>query len=90
VADSVGIRTGLENVWIRIPAATTNLWGDVQLFSLPALTDGGIIDLHSYGDSEALSTNPRYVPNYARGLLDRRREIEAIACKNPFHNVCSG
>jgi hypothetical protein len=54
----------LRKLGVRIPIATTNFWGNDGLYSLPALTDGDIIDVHSYGDAEALSVNPRYEANY--------------------------
>ncbi len=49
---------------LKAPIATTNLWGPNALFSLPALTDGDVIDVHAYGTAEALSANPRYLPNF--------------------------
>ena len=49
---------------LKSPIATTNLWGDNTLFSLPALTDGDVLDVHAYGKAEALSVNPRYEANY--------------------------
>ena len=48
----------------EVPIATTNSLGDGPLFSLPALTDGDVVDVHSYGKSEALSVNPRYEANF--------------------------
>jgi hypothetical protein len=46
------------------PIATTNYWGFMNISSLPALTDGDVIDVHSYGTTEAISVNPRYEANY--------------------------
>jgi hypothetical protein len=43
--------------------ATTDLWHS-ELFSLPALTTGDVIDVHSYGSDGALATNPRTSANY--------------------------
>ena len=54
----------LRNLGVRPPLATTNFWSGCSLFSLPALTDGDIIDTHSYGGAEALSTNLRYEHNF--------------------------
>jgi hypothetical protein len=54
----------LRQLGVRVPVATTNYWGNEALFSLPALTDGDVIDVHSYGEGEALSTNPRYEANF--------------------------
>ncbi len=53
----------LHKIGVRVPIATTQMWGEMPLFGLPALTAGDIIDVHSYGDAEFLSTNPRYKPN---------------------------
>ncbi len=49
---------------LKSPIATTDFWADGPLFSLPALTDGDVIDVHTYGGSEALDANPRYQANY--------------------------
>lgn len=49
---------------VKSPIATTDFWASGPLFSLPALTDGDVIDVHTYGKSEALGVNPRYEANY--------------------------
>jgi hypothetical protein len=49
---------------LKAPIATTDLWGVNALFSLPALTDGNVIDVHAYGKAEALSANPRSQANF--------------------------
>jgi hypothetical protein len=54
----------LQSIGVKVPVATTNYWGDDALYSLPALTDGAVIDAHSYGVAEALSVNARYEANY--------------------------
>ncbi|GAG00221.1 unnamed protein product, partial [marine sediment metagenome] len=54
----------LKSLGVRVPVATTNTWGLMPLCGLPALTDGGWIDCHSYGKAEALSANPRYQANF--------------------------
>ncbi|MDF2439678.1 MAG: hypothetical protein JWN98_662 [Abditibacteriota bacterium] len=54
----------LKQLGVQVPVATTNFWGGEALWSLPALTDGSIIDAHSYGENEALSKNPRYDANF--------------------------
>jgi len=43
---------------------TTNTWGNNPLFSLPALTGGDLIDVHSYGKLGALEVDPNKSPNY--------------------------
>lgn len=42
---------------------TTDSWGGNPLSSLPALTDGDIIDAHSYSGVDALEANPLYTAN---------------------------
>jgi len=54
----------LKKLDVKIPIATTQMWGNMKLHGLPSLTAGNIIDVHSYGKSEALSTNLRYSDNY--------------------------
>jgi hypothetical protein len=55
----------LRALGVKAPIATTNYYfGTGGLYQLPALADGDVIDVHSYGLCEALSTNPRYVANY--------------------------
>ncbi len=54
----------LAGLGVKVPVSTTQMWGGMNLCGLPSLTAGTIIDVHSYGDSEALSTNPRYEDNY--------------------------
>ena len=55
---------GLEKAGAKVPVSTTQMWGNMALCGLPPLTAGGIIDVHSYGKAEALSTNPRFAGNY--------------------------
>jgi hypothetical protein len=54
----------LRQLGVKATIVTTDFWGGGSLFSLPALTDGDVINAHSYGKSEAFDTNPRYVANY--------------------------
>jgi hypothetical protein len=54
----------LRALGLRVPAATTSYWAFEGLYSLPALTDGDVIDVHSYGEDEALNANPRYEANF--------------------------
>lgn len=53
----------LKQVGVKVPIVPTNTWGENSLASLPALTDGDIIDIHSYGSSDFLSLNPRHKDN---------------------------
>ena len=50
----------LRDLELKIPIATTNSWGAMPLSGLPALTDGNIIDTHSYGRPDIFKSNPRY------------------------------
>jgi hypothetical protein len=53
----------LRLLGVRVPIATTSTWGRNPLSSLPALTSGDIIDVHSYGGVSELEKNPLYGPN---------------------------
>jgi len=50
----------LVNLEVKSPLVTGNTWGGMSLASLPSLTDGDIIDVHSYGRAGELSFNPHY------------------------------
>lgn len=54
----------LRSMGVSIPIATTNYWSGCSAFSLPSLAEGDIIDVHSYGEAETLSVNPRYNAHY--------------------------
>jgi hypothetical protein len=54
----------LKSIGVRVPVATTNTWGGMPTSSLPSLTTGDLIDVHTYGKAEFLSRNPRYTPNF--------------------------
>jgi hypothetical protein len=58
----------LRNLGVKAPLATTHSWGNESLYSLPSLTDGDVIDVHAYGESEAMTANPHYDPNYLAWL----------------------
>lgn len=53
----------LRELGVKSPIVTTDTWGRNPLSSLPALTDGDIIDVHSYGGVGSLETNPLYAAN---------------------------
>ncbi len=55
----------LRALGVKSPIVTTNYWGNMSLAGLPSLTDGGIIDAHSYGGPDGFTTNPRYRANMA-------------------------
>jgi hypothetical protein len=48
----------LRALGVKVPIATTSSWGGNGLSSLPALTAGDLIDVHSYGGSGQLEKNP--------------------------------
>lgn len=54
----------LRKLGVKSLVATTNYWGGMGLSGLPSLTDGGIIDVHSYGGPGELTHNPRYYPGF--------------------------
>lgn len=56
--------TDLRQLGVKAPIATTSLWGGHPLYSLAPLTDGDVIDAHSYGKPECLSMNPHYEENF--------------------------
>ncbi|APW63790.1 hypothetical protein [Paludisphaera borealis] len=58
----------LRAIGVRAPIATTNYWGASPLFVLPSLTDGDVIDVHSYGKAEELSLDPRREPGFVHWI----------------------
>ncbi|WP_223432893.1 glycosyl hydrolase family 5 [Pseudomonas sp. GL-B-26] len=50
----------LRGIGVKVPIATTSSWGRNGLNSLPALTAGDVIDVHSYGGSGQIEKNPLY------------------------------
>ena len=54
----------LASIGVRVPVATTHMWGGMILCGLPPLVAGGVVDVHSYGGAEALSVNPRHKDNF--------------------------
>lgn len=53
----------LLRLGVKVPLATTSYWGGELLSSLPALTTGDLIDVHSYGGVAELEKNPVYAAN---------------------------
>jgi len=54
----------LRAIGVKPMIATTNFWGGMGLYSLPSLTDGNLIDAHSYGKTEEFTYNPRFNPGF--------------------------
>ena len=53
----------LRSIGVKVPIATTNYWGNSPISSLPALTAGDMIDIHSYQELGALEADSRIVDN---------------------------
>jgi hypothetical protein len=53
----------LRALGVKAPIVTTSTWGLNPLSSLPALTVGSIIDVHSYGGVRELEKNPLFSAN---------------------------
>ncbi|MFO1091057.1 MAG: hypothetical protein U1E46_15900 [Hyphomicrobiales bacterium] len=52
----------LRSIGVKALVATTSYWGNDPLASLPALTDGDIIDAHTYADPGFLQRGPDEAP----------------------------
>ena len=59
----VDMIANLRGLGVKAPIVTTSTWGSNPLSSLPALTTGNIIDVHSYGGVGELDKNPIIGPN---------------------------
>ncbi len=53
----------LHSIGVKVPIVTTSTWGNDPLSSLPALTAGDMIDVHSYGGVDEIEKNPIYSAN---------------------------
>ena len=54
----------LKGINVKPLVIPTNTWGTMGLYSLPSLTDGPLIDVHSFGRRDELNYNPRYNPGF--------------------------
>jgi hypothetical protein len=54
----------LREIGVKVPIVTTSTWGFNPLSSLPALTTGDIIDVHSYGAVNELQKSPLNAPTF--------------------------
>ena len=86
----------LDGLGVRVPVATTQMWGGMNLCGLPPLTAGGIIDVHSYGEAEALSANPavrgqlRHLPGHRGGPRQAGRDHRMerpLSGRRPLHGA---
>ena len=53
----------LHSIGVKVPIVTTSSWGGDSLSSLPSLTAGDMIDMHSYGSLGEIEQNPIYAAN---------------------------
>lgn len=58
----VDMMAHLRALGVRAPIVPTSSWGEDPLSSLPALTTGDIIDVHTYGGEGELEKNPQLGP----------------------------
>lgn len=58
----------LRQLGMMQPAVTTSSWGGDPISSLPALTAGNMIDVHSYGGAGQLEMNPMVAANAAHWM----------------------
>ncbi len=59
-----GAIQALHELGVKAPLVTTSSWGEEPLSSLPALTAGDLIDVHSYGKVGELERNPLHAANF--------------------------
>jgi Cellulase (glycosyl hydrolase family 5) len=59
----VAMTEQLRQLGVKARIATTSFWGEEPLSSLPALSAGDLIDVHSYGNTGELEKNPIYAAN---------------------------
>ncbi|UCF16317.1 MAG: cellulase family glycosylhydrolase, partial [Phycisphaerales bacterium] len=81
---------GLDDIGVKVLVSTTQMWGNMSLYGLPPLTAGGIIDVHSYGSTEALSANPRFKDNYVTYLASGQAHDKPVSITEwnvPFPKV---
>lgn len=68
----------LAKLGVTIPIATTNYWGRGKLYSLAPLAVGDVLDVHSYGESESLSVNPRHESNWIHFIATASLEEKPV------------
>lgn len=67
-------RERLRSLGVRAPIATTSFWGDDPMVSLPALTVGDVLDVHSYDGEGSLDVDPRADHNFIHRIAAGRVE----------------
>jgi hypothetical protein len=58
----------LKALGLKALVSTTSTWGDNPIFSLPALTVGDVVDVHSYGGEGWMGIDPLIAPNLLHWL----------------------
>ena len=58
----------LRGLGVRSAISTTNSWGGMSMSGLFSLTDGDLVDVHSYGGAEPFDANSMYVSNLAHWI----------------------
>ncbi len=53
----------LHTIGVKVPIVTTSYWGDETLASIPSLTDGDMIDVHTYKENSGIASNPIFSDN---------------------------
>ncbi len=59
----------LHAIGVNVPVTGGHIWGGQQLYSLPALTVGDMIDTHSYEKGEFISSHPVYKEDAFTSIL---------------------
>ena len=62
----------LRGLGLRVPVASGHMWGGNPHFSLPALTAGELLDVHTYENGEFLVRNPLYEGDFAQYIASCR------------------
>ena len=60
----VAMTQQLRELGVKARIVTTSFWGEEPLTSLPALSAGDLIDVHSYGNTGELQKNPIFAANF--------------------------
>ncbi len=58
----------LRALGLKALISTTSTWGGAPVSSLPALSTGDVVDIHSYGDENWLLRDPAIAPNFMHWL----------------------
>jgi hypothetical protein len=69
----------LRTMGVKAPVVTTSTWGENSLSSLPALTVGDIIDVHSFGGVGELEHNPMLAPNLVNWIAAAQVAVKPLS-----------